>query len=559
MSTLDQAFIKAYAKDQPDALTAPPTAVAVAAAPPRAYPQRLATGTTVEQLYRDGTLYRVETPRAASHNADAVPRSHLSTLPPTSPRRGVRRSLLKMLGERQSSPPADETSSQRPARFARKVIIRHVSHAVPSAPFGLTRAIPAAAAAQRAELPPETIADEPLPAAPLPTLPLIPQIAPLNEAIDFSGHIAIQQRWETGPAAPTMVCLPDDVELAQSSVSALVAVQIDSLEAMEQSQAIVRIDPAQATASQRPHIRFPVDSPASDDPVEPTLIEPEADSDNAETADTATIASPTVFDELTFADLKDEPLASDLIPVADFETAFSQTSIAEPEADRTSRPTVPVWEVDRFHWPKTCDKLMSDENGYLGQAGQKLLAAVHDGLRVLAITGSRRGEGRTTMALCLSRAAAAAGIQVAVMDGDFARPQLATKIALDVAFGWQDAALGKIPLSEAAVKSLADNITLLPLERTAAGKVLSLADPRVTATIRAAAATFELLILDLGPLGAGEQIAFPPGEACPLDAAIVLHDARFATAVESEATGRSLQEAGIEAVGIAENFVVDDE
>jgi Mrp family chromosome partitioning ATPase len=420
------------------------------------------------------------------------------------------------------------------------------------------RAIPAAAAAQRAELPPETIADEPLPAAPLPTLPQIPQIAPLNEAIDFSGYIAIQQRWETGPAASTMLCLPNDAELAETSVSALVAVQIDSLEAMEQSQAILRIDPAQALAGQRPHLRFPVDSPASDDPVEPTLIE-EAVSDEAETADTATIASPTVFEELTFADLKDEPLASDLIPVADFETAFSQAAGAEPEAERASRPTVPVWEVDRFHWPKTCDKLMSDENGYLGQAGQKLLAAVHDGLRVLAITGSRRGEGRTTMALCLSRAAAAAGIQVAVMDADFARPQLATKIALDVAFGWQDAALGKIPLSEAAVKSLADNITLLPLERTAAGKVLSLADPRVTATIRAAAATFELLILDLGPLGAGEQIAFPPGEACPLDAAIVLHDARFATAVESEATGRSLHDAGIEAVGIAENFVVEEE
>src|SRR3954467_14436966 len=121
------------------------------------------------------------------------------------------------------------------------------------------------------------------------------------------------------------------------------------------------------------------------------------------------------------------------------------------------------------------------------------------------------------------------------MDADFARPQLASKVGLEIAHGWQEAALGNIPLSEAAVKSVADNITLLPLESAAATRSLSLADPRVTATIRAAAATFELLILDLGPLSAGAEIAFPQGEACPFDAAIVLRDLRFATAPESEA------------------------
>jgi Mrp family chromosome partitioning ATPase len=193
------------------------------------------------------------------------------------------------------------------------------------------------------------------------------------------------------------------------------------------------------------------------------------------------------------------------------------------------------------------------------KAGDKLQAAMQDGLKVLAITGSRRGEGRSTLALCLARAAAQAGIQAAVMDADFARPQLASKVGLEIAHGWQEAALGNIPLSEAAVKSVADQITLLPLESSAATRALSLSDPRVTATIRAAAATFELLILDLGPQGSGAQVAFPPGEGCPLDAAIVVRDLRFATAAESEAIGHSLQDAGVEAVGIAENFVIEDE
>ena len=81
----------------------------------------------------------------------------------------------------------------------------------------------------------------------------------------------------------------------------------------------------------------------------------------------------------------------------------------------------------------------------------------------------------------------------------------------------------------------------------------------IWATIRAAAATFELLILDLGPVGPGEEIAFPLGEKCPVDAAIVVRDIRFATLAESEAIGHGLSDAGVEAVGIAENFVVEEE
>src|SRR5439155_16951822 len=219
--------------------------------------------------------------------------------------------------------------------------------------------------------------------------------------------------------------------------------------------------------------------------------------------------------ELTFAEPLVEPLASDLIPVADHADRQGVDQKEPADSVAKPKPALPLWEVDRFHWPRTCEKLMADQQGYLSRAGSKLVAAMQDGLKVLAITGSRRGEGRTTLALCLARAAVKAGIQTAIMDADFARPQLASKIALEIAFGWQDAALGRIPLSEAAVKSLADEITVLPLESSAATRSLSLADPRVTATIRAAAATFELLIVDLGPQVPGVKIEFPPGEACP--------------------------------------------
>src|SRR5204863_3908134 len=75
---------------------------------------------------------------------------------------------------------------------------------------------------------------------------------------------------------------------------------------------------------------------------------------------------------------------------------------------------IPAWEVDRFLWPALCEKLLRDEHSYFVQAGGKIAAAVKDGLTSLAITGSRRGEGRTTLALCLARSAAAAGLKVAL-------------------------------------------------------------------------------------------------------------------------------------------------
>src|SRR5205085_10815657 len=94
MSALDQAFIKAYTKEQPSPAKA---SAGVASSQPRLprTPTAPASGHAVEQLYRDGSLYRIETPRVQTTTPVPVP--HLPLLPPTSPRRGVRRSMLRLL------------------------------------------------------------------------------------------------------------------------------------------------------------------------------------------------------------------------------------------------------------------------------------------------------------------------------------------------------------------------------------------------------------------------------------------------------------------------------
>jgi Mrp family chromosome partitioning ATPase len=607
MSALDQAIIKAYAKDRPPA--APVTAVRMSERPLPVVQQPRSPA--IEQLYHEGSLYRVEHRTEQQRGNRILPAPHLPMLPPTSPRRNIRRSMLKLMANSQSASPI-EPSVEPPPRVARKVIFRHISHPATPPPRGLLRtsSLPVEA---NSELPPQITpheAESPPPAAPATPAP---QNAPLNIEYHEESLLEVRGTWSEGQAVSPMILVSEPTESGISSVT----VHLDALSAAEQAgwawadvntdpittqepppffagklldrdepAIAIRLDAPHAFGRHRPHAHFPVPEPEkaeqpvqiADLPEAPSHVERDNDQNHvSEEVQAEAVLEPaerpspgvltaqaplTEQQDLTFAEPVEVPLDTllgDLVPiVANTETAAHSQNEAVAES-APSKPTVPLWEVDRFHWPRTCEKLFADQNGYLARAGDKLLAAVQDGLRVLAVTGSRRGEGRSTLALCLARAAARAGVQAAVMDADFARPQLASKIGLEIAFGWQDAAVGRIPLSEAAVKSLADNVTMLPLESSAASKTLSLADPRVTATIRAAAATFELLILDLGPLGAGKRLTFPPGETCPLDAAIVVRDLRFATVSESETVGRMLQDAGVEAVGVAENFVIEEE
>jgi Mrp family chromosome partitioning ATPase len=635
MSALDRAFIKAYAKDIPAAEPVAASGAATTTAPRelRTAPPPVPPAQVIEQIYHDGSLYRVEAPPASPRRV-AVPAPHFQLPPRTSPRRNVRRSLLKLLGAdnqlatpMQVDPPAARTvpapklanllpiAKPRPTKSNTR---RPIPKAQPIA------APPAGSAKfAKADLTPESIGDAPSPVAPLPVQPLpvapAPVVAPkiepapaaapaplniappaavtINLAEQLGPQIAVHGHWESNnlaDAAP-LVVLKEPANLELTATAQLLELKLDALPLPPEPQVSAtptfRVDPPHAIA--RPHAKFlPQAEPASAviEEIEQLVAEElAADEIAAEVAATHAESSgkmPSAYfgdvaiedgepeaategaaadEELNFADL-DPVQAAATIAAATSETTDEANDDAETvSADGTrSEPAtaddcIPVWEVDRFQWPITVERLTSDKSGYFAQAGERLVAAVRDGLRTLAITGSRRGEGRSTLTLCLARAAAKAGIQVAVIDADFARPQLAGKIGLDIAHGWQDAATGLIPLSEAAVRSLTDNITVLPLEAATARGQLALSDPRVTATLRAAAATFELVLVDLGPLPAGDDDLFPAGEACPFDAAIVVRDLRYASSAESSDVGERLYAAGIEAVGVAENFVVEEE
>jgi Mrp family chromosome partitioning ATPase len=213
----------------------------------------------------------------------------------------------------------------------------------------------------------------------------------------------------------------------------------------------------------------------------------------------------------------------------------------------------PDWEVDRLAWPPICERLLETEQRYFHSVGQRLKAATQDGHHVVLITGARRGEGRTTLALCLARCAAEAGVPTALLDADLKNPQIGSRLGIETPCGWREVVTGKAPLSEAAVSSLEDHLTLFPLTSAEAAEVTA-GDPACVAVLQGIARHYPLVIVDMGPLGSDGAHLFATDEACPIDTAIVVRDLRNTTEKKAVATAESLLRGGVPAVGIAENF-----
>jgi Mrp family chromosome partitioning ATPase len=273
-------------------------------------------------------------------------------------------------------------------------------------------------------------------------------------------------------------------------------------------------------------------------------------------AEPVTVAPAPVVEKLPEPSQQPEavPTAAAVPPPAKQVENAPLAEITPPVVDRAAllaEESAAFWEVDRYLYPTITDRLLSRYE-YFAHAGDKLKQAAQAGLKVLGITGVGRDEGRSTLAICLARAAARSGLKVVLIDCDFQRPRLAQHIGLDVATGWESVALDAVALAEVAIRSLEDGVTLLPLLDEAKTNTLSLTDDRVAKILAQARQNNDVVILDIGPLDAAA--AHHASAATPLDAAIVVWDRRRRKLEEAEAVAKSLSAAGVEAVGIAENF-----
>jgi len=202
----------------------------------------------------------------------------------------------------------------------------------------------------------------------------------------------------------------------------------------------------------------------------------------------------------------------------------------------------PVFEVDAFRWPALIEDLLRDHSKILAPVAEQLLAAREAGRTMVGIAGTRPGVGCTTVLLCLSRMLVQADLQVAIVDANFSRGDLAAQLGLEFDTGWEDALTGKVPLAETIVKSLHDRLAILPLTgpSTEAGELLAGIQTSISAGVLRY--HYDIVLFDLGSAAELPQhdAAQKIMEHSRIDASLIVADAATDSSTEANIPSESI-------------------
>ena len=167
----------------------------------------------------------------------------------------------------------------------------------------------------------------------------------------------------------------------------------------------------------------------------------------------------------------------------------------------------------------------------------------------MLVTSVDQGEGRSSVAIGMAMAGAAAGLRVALVDGDLNGPTLCDDLRLELDQGWIDSVRGGLPLKEVAVHAIEDGVTLIPLmPATSLRELASAVD--LAELLDLLHQRFDLVIVD-GPAATGSDIA-QLGAA--FDSAVIVRDQQRSSAVAINQLADRLAGAGVRGVGVVENF-----
>lgn len=255
----------------------------------------------------------------------------------------------------------------------------------------------------------------------------------------------------------------------------------------------------------------------------------------------AKIVSPST-EPLPAAETECEPAVSPASTQAE-----SPEPIPRPEADAPAalQDFVAAWQVNEFVVPATIDQLFL-AGSIAEQLASRLSAAREQGLRTIAITSTKPGEGRSTVAIGIALSVAFSGLRVALVDADRDGVDIASDLHLDLDHSWLDAIRDRLPLEEVAVCSLADAMTLLPLLKRS-GKDKAPFEPhelrRCLAQLRK---SFDIVIVDCGPSAIADVTL--------CDTCLIVRDVQRTKAAEVETLSLALRRSGSHGVGVIENF-----
>jgi capsular exopolysaccharide synthesis family protein len=120
--------------------------------------------------------------------------------------------------------------------------------------------------------------------------------------------------------------------------------------------------------------------------------------------------------------------------------------------------------------------------------------------RTVLVTSCAAGEGKTTIAVCLSIASISSGQRVLLVDCDFARPQVHRMLGVQNEKGLTDILKGTASLGEAITQPAGTGLSLLTVGRSPDGAIDLLNSARMEALLDELQEIFDIIILDSAPV-----------------------------------------------------------
>jgi capsular exopolysaccharide synthesis family protein len=179
-------------------------------------------------------------------------------------------------------------------------------------------------------------------------------------------------------------------------------------------------------------------------------------------------------------------------------------------------------------------------------------AALDGSLKVIAVTSALSGEGKSTTALNLARAAAASGRRVAIIDCDLRRPSLHTSLGIDASPGVVSVVLGEANLGD-VVAYPAPNIAAVAAGSPTGSATGILGSERFARLVRAISEQADLTLLDLPPV---LPVADPLAVAGVVDGVVLVARVGQVRRKELAATIRRVRDLDVPVLGVVVNDVI---
>ncbi len=217
-------------------------------------------------------------------------------------------------------------------------------------------------------------------------------------------------------------------------------------------------------------------------------------------------------------------------------------------------PTTTVaWEVNDFIWPGA----LNHSNLLTSETAQAMVDAVVSSLSAteqrLAVVGSGRGKGTTTISMYVAKIMAARGNKVLLVDADLAKPDLTSRFGLPANLSWMNVIDENQKCSDAIVRSIETGVCVMPVSKLGA----RVAWPDnifncLAVILDQVRQDFDLVIIDFGP--SSQLIRELSRPELLVDAALLVHNVRFPDSSVFVHNQNELNSFGIKKLVVAENF-----